>query len=153
MEKFLVLMDTGAKLAKKFFFEAPAVVLATGGIGKSFKVTSNSWEGTGDGHALALKAGGRLVDMEFCAVPSNRNGSGHHQCAEFWLLNLFVVMAEFFAIQMANALCLITFQMYLKISTQIMKQKQIVGIKIRTTIAAHQSYCLAMKLRAQLMLR
>ena len=46
-------------------FEAPAVVLATGGIGKSFKVTSNSWEGTGDGHALAIKAGGRLKDMEF----------------------------------------------------------------------------------------
>ena len=46
-------------------FQAPAVVLATGGIGKSFKVTSNSWEGTGDGHALALKVGGRLKDMEF----------------------------------------------------------------------------------------
>ena len=46
-------------------FEAPAVVLATGGIGKSFKVTSNSWEGTGDGHALALKAGGKLLGMEF----------------------------------------------------------------------------------------
>ena len=46
-------------------FESSAVVLATGGIGKSFKITSNSWEGTGDGHALALKAGGRLVDMEF----------------------------------------------------------------------------------------
>jgi succinate dehydrogenase / fumarate reductase, flavoprotein subunit len=46
-------------------FEAPAVVLATGGIGKSFKVTSNSWEGTGDGHALALKAGSKLMHMEF----------------------------------------------------------------------------------------
>ncbi|MEI6405264.1 MAG: fumarate reductase/succinate dehydrogenase flavoprotein subunit [Actinomycetes bacterium] len=46
-------------------FDAPAVVLATGGIGKSFKVTSNSWEGTGDGHALALKAGGSLLGMEF----------------------------------------------------------------------------------------
>jgi len=46
-------------------FEAPTVILATGGIGKSFKVTSNSWEGTGDGHALAIKAGGRLKDMEF----------------------------------------------------------------------------------------
>ena len=44
-------------------FQAPAVVLATGGIGKSFKVTSNSWEGTGDGHALALKAGGNLMHM------------------------------------------------------------------------------------------
>src|SRR6188768_1909340 len=40
-------------------FEAPAVVLATGGIGKSFKVTSNSWEYTGDGHALALRAGAK----------------------------------------------------------------------------------------------
>jgi len=46
-------------------FEAPAVVLATGGIGKSFKVTSNSWEYTGDGHALALRAGGTLLNMEF----------------------------------------------------------------------------------------
>ena len=46
-------------------FEAPAVVLATGGIGKSFKVTSNSWEYTGDGHALALRAGAKLINMEF----------------------------------------------------------------------------------------
>jgi succinate dehydrogenase / fumarate reductase flavoprotein subunit len=46
-------------------FEAPSVVLATGGIGKSWKVTSNSWEYTGDGHALALRAGGTLVNMEF----------------------------------------------------------------------------------------
>lgn len=46
-------------------FDAPAVVLATGGIGKSYKVTSNSWEYTGDGHALALHAGAALVNMEF----------------------------------------------------------------------------------------
>jgi succinate dehydrogenase / fumarate reductase flavoprotein subunit len=46
-------------------FEAPAVVLATGGIGKTFKVTSNSWEYTGDGHALALLAGANLMNMEF----------------------------------------------------------------------------------------
>ncbi|MEV0074038.1 fumarate reductase/succinate dehydrogenase flavoprotein subunit [Amycolatopsis sp. NPDC050768] len=46
-------------------FDAPAVVLATGGIGKSFKVTSNSWEYTGDGHALALRAGAKLINMEF----------------------------------------------------------------------------------------
>ncbi|MGB9248824.1 MAG: fumarate reductase/succinate dehydrogenase flavoprotein subunit [Mycobacterium sp.] len=46
-------------------FEAPAVVMATGGIGKSFKVTSNSWEYTGDGHALALRAGASLINMEF----------------------------------------------------------------------------------------
>lgn len=48
-----------------FVLEAPAVVLATGGIGKSFKVTSNSWEYTGDGHALALLAGAPLLNMEF----------------------------------------------------------------------------------------
>jgi succinate dehydrogenase / fumarate reductase flavoprotein subunit len=53
--------ETGSEI----LFEAPAVILATGGIGKSFKVTSNSWEGTGDGHALALRAGGKLIDMEF----------------------------------------------------------------------------------------
>ncbi|WP_033340806.1 fumarate reductase/succinate dehydrogenase flavoprotein subunit [Catenuloplanes japonicus] len=46
-------------------FEAPAVVLATGGVGKSYKVTSNSWEYTGDGHALALRAGATLINMEF----------------------------------------------------------------------------------------
>ena len=50
---------------KFILFEAPAVVLATGGIGKSFKVTSNSWEYTGDGHALALRAGATLINMEF----------------------------------------------------------------------------------------
>ncbi|MER5391510.1 fumarate reductase/succinate dehydrogenase flavoprotein subunit [Saccharopolyspora sp. NPDC002686] len=46
-------------------FEAPAVIVATGGIGKSFKVTSNSWEYTGDGHALAMRAGAALINMEF----------------------------------------------------------------------------------------
>ncbi|MFC8502213.1 fumarate reductase/succinate dehydrogenase flavoprotein subunit [Pedococcus sp. NPDC057267] len=46
-------------------FRAPAVVLATGGIGKSFTVTSNSWEYTGDGHALALRSGAALINMEF----------------------------------------------------------------------------------------
>ncbi len=46
-------------------FRAKAIVLATGGIGKAFKITSNSWEYTGDGHALALGAGAELIDMEF----------------------------------------------------------------------------------------
>ena len=46
-------------------FDAPAVVLATGGVGKCYKVTSNSWEYTGDGHALALRAGATLINMEF----------------------------------------------------------------------------------------
>src|ERR687887_2404327 len=46
-------------------FHAKAVILATGGIGKAWTVTSNSWEYTGDGHALALWAGADLIDMEF----------------------------------------------------------------------------------------
>src|SRR5690348_6964071 len=46
-------------------FHAPAIVLATGGVGKSYQVTSNSWEYTGDGHALALRAGATLINMEF----------------------------------------------------------------------------------------
>ncbi len=46
-------------------FEAPTVVLATGGIGKSYQVTSNSWEYTGDGHALAMRTGASLINMEF----------------------------------------------------------------------------------------
>jgi succinate dehydrogenase / fumarate reductase flavoprotein subunit len=46
-------------------FRAKAVVLATGGIGKAWQITSNSWEYTGDGHAVALWAGADLIDMEF----------------------------------------------------------------------------------------
>src|SRR5680860_354341 len=46
-------------------FRTPSVVLATGGIGKSYQVTSNSWEYTGDGHALALRTGASLINMEF----------------------------------------------------------------------------------------
>jgi len=69
------LITSGGRIAGAFgyfrdtgrfvFFEAPAVVLATGGIGRTFKVTSNSWEYTGDGHALALLAGATLLNMEF----------------------------------------------------------------------------------------
>src|SRR6188768_1351624 len=46
-------------------FAAKAVILATGGAGRAYKVTSNSWEGTADGHALAYRAGAELIDMEF----------------------------------------------------------------------------------------
>ena len=46
-------------------FKGKAVILATGGIGRAYKITINSWEGTGDGHALAYDAGAELIDMEF----------------------------------------------------------------------------------------
>src|SRR5271165_6154478 len=50
---------------KFILWKAKAVVVATGGVGRAFKVTSNSWEYTGDGHALAFRAGAELLDMEF----------------------------------------------------------------------------------------
>jgi succinate dehydrogenase / fumarate reductase, flavoprotein subunit len=69
------LMKDGERIAGAFgyiretgkfvLFEAPTVILATGGIGKTFKYSSNSWEYTGDGHALALLAGATLMNMEF----------------------------------------------------------------------------------------
>jgi succinate dehydrogenase / fumarate reductase flavoprotein subunit len=46
-------------------FRARAIILATGGVGRAYKITSNSWEYTGDGHALAYNAGADLIDMEF----------------------------------------------------------------------------------------
>ncbi len=46
-------------------FRCKAVILATGGVGRAYKITSNSWEYTGDGHALAYDAGAELIDMEF----------------------------------------------------------------------------------------
>ena len=58
---FGYIRDTG----RFVLFEAPTVILATGGIGRTFKVTSNSWEYSGDGHALALLAGASLLNMEF----------------------------------------------------------------------------------------
>ncbi|MAB78503.1 MAG: fumarate reductase/succinate dehydrogenase flavoprotein subunit [Planctomycetes bacterium] len=57
----------GYQREKGYFqvFRAGAVVLATGGLGRAYRITSNSWEYTGDGHALAYRAGAELVDMEF----------------------------------------------------------------------------------------
>ena len=71
----LALLKDGQRIAGAFgydrergrfkLFRAKAVVLATGGIGKAYKITSNSWDCTGDGHALAYHAGAELIDMEF----------------------------------------------------------------------------------------
>jgi succinate dehydrogenase / fumarate reductase flavoprotein subunit len=71
----ITLLKSGGRVAGAFCYErergryklfrAKAIVLATGGIGRAFKITSNSWEYTGDGHALAYHAGATLMDMEF----------------------------------------------------------------------------------------
>ena len=71
----LSLLKDGDRLAGAFgyerergrfkIFRAKAIVLATGGIGRAYKITSNSWEYTGDGHSLAYEAGAELIDMEF----------------------------------------------------------------------------------------
>ena len=56
---------TGARMAASSFSKPKSVVIATGGIGKAWPITSNSWEYTGDGMALAYEAGAELMDMEF----------------------------------------------------------------------------------------
>src|SRR5580704_17194893 len=71
----VTLLKDGSRIAGAFgydrergrfhLFRAKAVVLATGGIGRAYKITSNSWEYTGDGHSLAYHAGAALMDMEF----------------------------------------------------------------------------------------
>jgi succinate dehydrogenase / fumarate reductase flavoprotein subunit len=71
----LTLLRDGERIAGAFaydrergrfrLFRARAVILATGGIGRAYSITSNSWEYTGDGHALAYLAGADLLDMEF----------------------------------------------------------------------------------------
>ena len=71
----IALLKDGGRIAGAFgydrergrfhLFRTKAVVLATGGIGRAFKITSNSWEYTGDGHSLAYHAGATLMDMEF----------------------------------------------------------------------------------------
>jgi succinate dehydrogenase / fumarate reductase flavoprotein subunit len=55
----------GRELGRFLLFRAKAVVLATGGVGRAFKITSNSWEYTGDGQSVAYRAGAKLMDMEF----------------------------------------------------------------------------------------
>ena len=76
MENTIIsLLKTGDRVSGAFgyerekgrfkIFSAKAVVLATGGVGKAYKITSNSWEYTGDGHSLAYHAGAELIDMEF----------------------------------------------------------------------------------------
>ena len=76
METTIVtLLKSGERVAGAFAYErekgqfklfrAKAIVIATGGIGRAFKITSNSWEYTGDGHSLAYHAGAELMDMEF----------------------------------------------------------------------------------------
>jgi succinate dehydrogenase / fumarate reductase flavoprotein subunit len=76
METTIVaLLKDGERIAGAFGYErergrflvfgAKALILATGGIGRAYRITSNSWEGTGDGHALAYRAGASLIDMEF----------------------------------------------------------------------------------------
>jgi succinate dehydrogenase / fumarate reductase flavoprotein subunit len=71
----LALLKDGARVSGAFaydrergrfrIFRAKAIILATGGIGKAYKITSNSWDCTGDGHALAYHAGAELIDMEY----------------------------------------------------------------------------------------
>ena len=92
-------------------FRAKAVVLATGGIGRAYKITSNSWEYTGDGHSLAYHAGAELIDMEFVQFhptgmvwpPSVRGFLSPKACA---------ARAAFCSTMKASGSCSTTFRIY-----------------------------------------
>src|SRR4051812_33256229 len=60
-----VLLAYGRERGRFYIFRAKAVILASGGLGRAFKITSNSWDCTGDGHSLAYHAGASLIDMEY----------------------------------------------------------------------------------------
>ena len=64
-ERVVGLMAYDRERGRFHLFRSKAIVLATGGLGKAFRITSNSWEYTGDGHSLAYHAGAELIDMEF----------------------------------------------------------------------------------------
>src|SRR5476651_2633544 len=87
----LTLLRDGDRIAGAFaydrergrfrLFRAKAVILATGGVGRAYSITSNSWEYTGDGHALAYLAGADLQDMEFVRSEERRVGK---ECRSRW---------------------------------------------------------------------
>ncbi|GAA3086195.1 hypothetical protein GCM10020254_33230 [Streptomyces goshikiensis] len=121
-----------------FVLEAPAVVLATGGIGKSFKTTSNSWEYTGDGHALALLAGAPLLNMEFVQFhptgmvwpPRSRGSSSPSRCA---------ATAGCCATARASGSCSITSRTSSRRSTRSPRRRATAGTRTRTTTGARPS--------------
>ena len=128
--------DTG----KFVVFEAPAVVLATGGIGKSFKVTSNSWEYTGDGHALALLAGANLLNMEFVQF---------HPTGMVWPLSVrgcwspsrSAATAACCATPRASGSCSTTCRTCSGRSTRRPRKRPTAGTPTRSTTAARRSCC------------
>ena len=96
-------------------FAAKSVVLATGGVGKAFSVTSNSWEYTGDGHSLAYWAGAELIDME---------------CVQFHPTGM-VWPPSVRGILVVNDLCSIIFLIFLQRRQLTRLKKLMVGMTIR----------------------
>ena len=133
---------TGASPARSSSSTRPAVVLATGGIGKSFKVTSNSWEYTGDGHALA-HAGRRrrCINMEFIQFhptgmvwPPERQGHPRHRVRARRRRR-----AD--ATPRASASCSTTSPTSSARSTRRPRRRPTAGTPTRTTTSAHPSCC------------
>ena len=129
-------------------FDAPAVILATGGIGKSFKVTSNSWEYTGDGHALALQAGGTLINMEFIQFhptgmvwPPSVKGSSSPSPYE--------ATAVSSPTPRASASCSTTSPRCSASSTPRPRRRRTAGTPTPTTTAARRSCCRATRSHAR----
>ncbi len=89
-------------------FKTKALILATGGIGRAYKITSNGWENTGDGHSLAYHAGADLIDMEF--VQFHPTGMVWRACEEFLSLKVSVVRVEIFEITWVKDSCLMIYR-------------------------------------------
>jgi succinate dehydrogenase / fumarate reductase flavoprotein subunit len=120
-------------------FEAPAVVLATGGIGKGFKVTSNSWEYTGDGHALAMRAGATLVNMEF--VQFHPTGMVWPPSVKGILVTASAATVACCATPRASGSCSATSPTSSAPSTRRPRRRPTAGTPTRRTIAAPRSCC------------
>ena len=90
-----------------YVFEAKAVILATGGGGQAYEITTNSWESTGDGFSLAYHAGAELIDMEF--IQFHRPGwYGPRASPASWLPREFAVRVGCCATKKAGDSCSMT---------------------------------------------
>jgi succinate dehydrogenase / fumarate reductase flavoprotein subunit len=103
-------------------FQARAVVLAMGGLGRAYLITSNSWEGTGDGHALGYDAGAELIDMEFIQFhPTGMVWPLAYGAS--WSQKEFAARAACCEIKTASDSCWPTFRNFTKLRRPTMKMK------------------------------